>query len=207
MNTKEKILDAALDLFSVHGYEDTSVAEIAAAVGIKAPSLYKHYRSKQEIFGAILHKIEEQYLQQAAMLHLDGISPALDAGRYENLSDQELVSMVLQMFRFFCRDPYASRCRKMLILEQYHSTEAAELYKNQYFASPIAYQSSLFRRLTEAGVFATADPETTALQFYGPIFMLLQLCDAAPQQIPEAEEMLRKHVLTFYRTHRQEAEK
>ena len=86
MKTREKILDAALDLFSVHGYEDTSVAEIAEAVGIKAPSLYNHYRSKQEIFAAILRKIEEQYRQQASMLQLDGNLPELDAARYKGIS-------------------------------------------------------------------------------------------------------------------------
>ena len=47
MKTKELILDAALKLFAKKGYEAVSVAEIADAVGVKAPSLYKHYKSKQ----------------------------------------------------------------------------------------------------------------------------------------------------------------
>ena len=44
-NTKERILAEAVRLFAERGYEPVSVEMIAAAVGIKAPSLYKHYRS------------------------------------------------------------------------------------------------------------------------------------------------------------------
>ena len=44
-NTKERILLEALKLFSNEGYEAVSVEQIAVAVGIKAPSLYKHLRA------------------------------------------------------------------------------------------------------------------------------------------------------------------
>ena len=46
MSTKEKILEAALSLFAENGYDGTSVEQIANIVGIKAPSLYKHYKGK-----------------------------------------------------------------------------------------------------------------------------------------------------------------
>lgn len=52
-DTKQRILDEALRLFSQSGYDAVSVERIASAVGIKAPSLYKHFKSKQEIFDAI----------------------------------------------------------------------------------------------------------------------------------------------------------
>ena len=51
-DTKQKILDKALELFSSRGYDAVSVGEIAQAVGIKAPSLYNHLPSKQAIFDA-----------------------------------------------------------------------------------------------------------------------------------------------------------
>ena len=61
MNTKEKIFDVSLDLFSKKGYANVFVADIAEAVGIKAPSLYKHYKSKQDIFNAILDEMKQSY--------------------------------------------------------------------------------------------------------------------------------------------------
>ena len=50
MNTKDKIMYEALKLFAQKGYSDVYVKDIAMMVGIKAPSLYKHFKSKQEIF-------------------------------------------------------------------------------------------------------------------------------------------------------------
>ena len=207
MSTKEKIMNAALELFSVQGYEDTSVAEIAEAVGIKAPSLYKHYGSKQAIFSAIMQKIDEQYRQQAAMLHLDGSLPEADSARYQGISEDALFSMVLQMFRFFLLDPYAAKCRKILVLEQFKNAAAGELYRELYFEGPLAYQRRLFQQLIQAGRLKNTDPETLAIQFYSPILALLQLCDLDPQGIPEAEELLRKHIFAFHRAHKQGAEK
>ncbi|MCI5623431.1 TetR/AcrR family transcriptional regulator, partial [Anaerostipes sp.] len=61
MNTKQKILLESLRLFSQRGYDAVSVEQIAAAVGIKAPSLYKHYKSKQEIFDAIFEETARRY--------------------------------------------------------------------------------------------------------------------------------------------------
>ena len=199
MKTKEKILDVALELFSCQGYQETSVAEIAEAVGIKAPSLYKHYRSKQAIFEAIVEKMKQQYRQQASELQINGTIPELAAGRYKNITEEDFVHTVLLMFRFFLQDSCMARFRKMMVLEQYRNPGMAQLYRQQYFEGPVSYQTELFRKLSEAGVLKDADPETMALQFYGPVFTLLNLCDHAPEQIPRAERMLREHVLAFSR--------
>lgn len=60
-DTKQRILDKALELFSTQGYDSVSVGEIAKAVGIKAPSLYNHFPSKQAIFDAIMEFTAAQY--------------------------------------------------------------------------------------------------------------------------------------------------
>lgn len=49
-NTKERLIMAAPDLFSVKGYEGTSVEEIARAVGIKAPTMYKIPKKQRGAF-------------------------------------------------------------------------------------------------------------------------------------------------------------
>ena len=61
-DTKQKILDKALELFSAQGYDAVSVGEIAKAVGIKAPSLYNHFSSKRAIFDAIVESTAAQTL-------------------------------------------------------------------------------------------------------------------------------------------------
>ena len=61
MTTKEKILDEALTLFAEKGYDGTSIDLIAERVGIKGPSLYKHYKGKEEILNALIDAAEEKY--------------------------------------------------------------------------------------------------------------------------------------------------
>ena len=61
MQTKEKILNAALSLFAENGYDGTSVEQIAELVGIKAPSLYKHFKGKEDILNALIDIAEERY--------------------------------------------------------------------------------------------------------------------------------------------------
>ena len=46
-NTKERILEEALKLFSQSGYMGTSMNDIAAELGVTKAALYKHYKSKQ----------------------------------------------------------------------------------------------------------------------------------------------------------------
>ena len=63
-DTKQRILEKSLELFSTKGYDAVSVGEIAKAVGIKAPSLYNHFPSKQAIFDAILEDLSDFFNQQ-----------------------------------------------------------------------------------------------------------------------------------------------
>ena len=61
MTTRDKILDEALTLFAENGYDGTSVEEIAEKVGIKAPSLYNHFKGKEDILNALIELAEARY--------------------------------------------------------------------------------------------------------------------------------------------------
>ena len=60
-DTKQRILEKSLELFASKGYDAVSVGEIAKAVGVKAPSLYNHFASKQAIFDAIVESTAAHY--------------------------------------------------------------------------------------------------------------------------------------------------
>ncbi|MFS1511690.1 TetR/AcrR family transcriptional regulator [Chengkuizengella sp. SCS-71B] len=59
--TKNKILQESLGLFAKKGYFETSMGDIASAVGIKKASLYSHYAGKEDIFSAVYNKILIDY--------------------------------------------------------------------------------------------------------------------------------------------------
>ena len=95
-DTKLRILDQALELFSAKGYDSVSVGEIAKAVGIKAPSLYNHFPSKQAIFDAIVESTAVQYETDTdKILHYHaGIFRALIAAGEITAEDPDALAML-----------------------------------------------------------------------------------------------------------------
>ena len=201
MNTKKRILDEALTLFSENGYGNVYVAQIAEAVGIKAPSLYKHYKSKQDIFNAILDEMKKSYDKQASMLNISGEDAVSDAEVYSDIGEDELVRMATGLFLYFLHDDYAQKFRKMLTIEQFRDSELARLLTKEYADDPLSYQSAMFSMLCEKGVLRKYDPDVMALHFYAPIYFLLTVCDREPQRETESTELLKRHIRQFSRVY------
>lgn len=197
MNTKKRILDEALNLFSQKGYANVFVAEIAQAVGIKAPSLYKHYKSKQDIFNAILDEMKKSYEAKAQALSMNGNNALADAQVFMGVSEDELVKMGMGLFMYFLHDEYNQKFRKMLTIEQFHSSELSELFSEQYADAPLSYQSAMFSMLCAGGVLKDYNPDVLALQFYAPIYMLLTMCDRQPHRESELLILLERHIRQF----------
>ena len=195
--TKDRILHVALDLFSQNGYDAVSVAQIADAVGIKAPSLYKHFKSKQDIFDAIITKMNERYVAYAHNSHMDGVDANKDKNIFEQIDIDVLVTLGKQIFTFFVKDEFQSKFRKMIIMEQYHNPKLAKLYMKQYHDDALTYQTIIFSTFMEKGIFVKQDPRICALHFFGPIFSLMTLCDAQPERIDEAMELVEAHIRQF----------
>ncbi len=204
MNTKSRILDAALTLFAEKGYHTVSVAQIADAVGIKAPSLYKHYKSKRDIFNAILSEMQIRYEQQASELQMNGNNPTTDAAIFSSVSEDSLIQMGIGLFTYFLHDDYVCRFRKMLTVEQFHDTELAALYTKQYTDDPLSYQSQIFSMLGACGLFRPANADVMALHFYAPLYLLLTLCDREPEREPEALRLLEQHIKQFNHIYKKE---
>ena len=203
MDTKKKILDVALTLFSEKGYGNVYVGQIAEGVGIKAPSLYKHYKSKQDIFEAILEEMRNRYDKEAAHLNMTGNDFLVDSKLYNNISEDELVKMGIGLFSFFLHDEYECKFRKMLTIEQFSNKELAELFSHQYFNEPLKYQTGLLQLLIMQGHMKNEDANVMALQFFAPIYLLMTVCDREPQREAEALQILEKHIRQFNRMYKE----
>ena len=203
MDTKKKILDVALTLFSEKGYGNVYVGHIADGVGIKAPSLYKHYKSKQDIFEAILEEMRKRYDKEAAYLNITGNDSESDANIFADISEDELVKLGIGLFSFFLHDEYECKFRKMLTIEQFSNKELADLFSSQYINGPLNYQTGLLQMIILQGKMRKEDAEIMALQFYSPIYLLLTLCDREPQREGEALHLLEKHIRQFNRLYKE----
>ena len=197
MDTKHRILDEALTLFSEKGYANVYVSDIAERVGIKAPSLYKHYRNKRAIFDAIIDEMNHRFEQQAQALSISGTDPTADAEVYKNMDEEHLIKLGNDLFRYYLHDSYTKRFRKMLTLEQFQDQELARVYSKQYFDMPLSYQGMLLGLMVSQGLLVTGNVPIMTLQFYAPIYMLLTVCDREPSREQEALELLEGHIRQF----------
>ena len=196
-DTKQTILDEALNLFSINGYEGVTVADIANAVKIKAPSLYKHYKSKQDIFDAIIVEMAERYKRLVTAMQMNGMEAEKDTEIFLNSTNKQLIGMGKELFLYFLHDDYSRKFRRMLTVEQYKNPMASNLYVEQYIDSPIFYQSVLFKAFMEKNTMKNFDVKTAAIHFYAPMFFLLCLCDSCPDREDEALKSIEQHITQF----------
>lgn len=199
MNTKERILDEALTLFSEKGYANVFVGDIAERVGIKAPSLYKHYKNKRAIFDAIIDEMNRRFEEQAKSLQITGTDASADADVYKDISEDRLLKTGRDLFLYFLHDDYTRKFRKMLTLEQFHDAELAKIYSKLYVDDPLSYQGMLFGFMVTSGVLKTDNVQIMTLHFYAPIYYLLTICDREPDREPEALILLDDHIRQFDR--------
>ena len=127
-NTKQEILEVALDLFSTQGYEATSVAQIAGAVGIRKASLYSHFASKQGILDALVREVLEQYGRHSIFAQADWEDPAFTRDK-QDVTPDVAVQMILGQVRYILHDPQIRKSRKMLTVEQFQNRQVRDCRK------------------------------------------------------------------------------
>lgn len=191
-NTKQEILEAALELFSVQGFEATSISQIASAVGIRKASLYSHFESKQAILDALVRDVLDQYAAHSIFARPDGDSE--DAPTPESTE-----RVILEQLRYILHDPHISRARKMLVVEQFRNPELAQLQTRQNYTDVLAYFTSLVERLIRSDVLAGEDPGIMAAQLCLPISAWINLCDREPEREDEVMELVGRHIAQFFR--------
>ena len=199
MTTKQKILDEALTLFSEKGYRAVCVGDIADAVGIKAPSLYKHYKNKQAIFDSCVEVFSERMKQVRYNLRLPDM-PNADIS-YEAANMETIIEIATSLFMFYWQDVVALKFRKLLMMERYHNPELNALFENLFIDRAVRHEEKIFSDLIEANIIKKENPHIIALRFYTPIFYLLQKYDMHPDMVEEAKQELTLMVREFCNTY------
>ena len=194
-NTKKEILEAALELFSVQGFEATSISQIASAVGIRKASLYSHFESKQAILDALVKEVLEQYETHSIFAKTDWEKDSDNLP----LTPDDSVQMIKGQIRYILHDPHISKARKMLVIEQFQNPELAKLQTKQNYSDVLEYFTGLIKSLIQKGVLAEDDPEIMAAQFCLPISVWINLCDREPEREQEVMELVEKHIRQFFK--------
>ena len=180
--TKENILHTALRLFARDGYEAVSVSAIAGELGMTKGSLYKHYKSKRDIFDHIVKRIYQIDAESAKKYEVPEETFDKSPSAYRTTTVDGIKAFTEAQFRFWTENEFASNFRKMLTLEQYRNPEIMELYQKCLVSGPVSYMEDLFREMMEQGIWRKSNPKQLALEFYGPFYLLVSISDTMPDK-------------------------
>ncbi len=195
-DTKENILQTALQLFARDGYEAVSVSVIAGALGITKGALYKHYENKRAIFNSIVERMYQIDAERSEQYHMPQEIYAVNPQDYATASFEAVRQFTAAQLTFWTEDVFASAFRRMLQLEQYRDREMAELYHACLTSGPVHYMEDIFRVMMSRGVLKQADSELLAVEFCAPLHLLIAISDDAANQIDTAD-MLQRHMAQF----------
>ena len=186
-NRKEEILIVALHLFARDGYEAVSVSQIAGELDMTKGALYRHYKSKRDIFDSIVKRMEQQDSEQARENEVPEESIEKTPEEYQNVSFDDFVEYSKSMFEYWTEDDFASSFRKMLTIEQFRSEEMQNLYQQYLVSGPAEYVKDLFKNMK------IKNPEENAVKFYANMFFYYSMYDgAADKAKSQFEQMLDK---------------
>lgn len=179
MSTKDRILDASLSLFASKGYEATSMADIAEAVGIRKPSLYSHFESKREIATVIEERTKELYLSQTF------IGSFLQGKDFPDTVD-DLIEKTLYHIRFTMEDPTLYRVRRFIEREQYSFESIRGLHKVLTYDNVLLVNRRAIEHLVEVGVLRSdIDIGMVSTQFVAIATFELYRMDLSNKDIQE----------------------
>ena len=191
-DTKERILEAALEMFSQNGYAGTNIRELSASLGLVKSGVYKHFESKEAIWNALLDQMIAYYADHfGSAEHLPPVPDSLEG----------LVTMTMQMLSFTVRDEKVIMTRKVLTLEQFRDVRARELATKHFLTGLIDIFTRIFTSMMDKGLLRKDDPEMLAFAYTAPISALIHLCDREPEKAEEAirqAEAFSRHFIQIY---------
>ena len=188
MTTIERILDETLTLFAENGYDGTSVEQIAEKVGIKAPSLYNHFKGKEDILNTLIDIAESRYEELFGSDNNIGRLPG---------SKEEFIRSEVQMVSFTVHDPMIRRIRKFLVREQFRNERFAEITTNHQLNGVRRMYTKIIEGMMSKGLFRDDDPELLAIELISPVALWIAKADRQPQYRQEIMQDIEKHVRHF----------
>ncbi len=175
-DTKERILAAALEMFSQNGYAGTNIRELSESLGLVKSAMYRHFESKDAIWNTLLDELIAYY--EARFGSTEHLPPVPD-------SLEELVTMTMRMVNFTIHDDKVVKSRKLLSIEQFRDERARDLATKYFLTGLKDMFTQIFAGMMEKGLLRKDDPAMLAFAYTAPISALIHLCDRAPEKTEE----------------------
>ena len=192
-DTRERILDAALEMFSQNGYAGTNIRELSASLGLVKSGIYKHFESKEEIWNALLDKMIAYYGKRfGSAEHLPPVPDSLEG----------LLDMTMRMVDITVHDEMIIKTRKLLSIEQFRDDRARMLATKHFLTGLADMFTPVFAGMMEKGLLRKDDPAMLAFAYTTPISALIHLCDREPGKTGEAMKQIEAFSRHFIETYK-----
>lgn len=189
--TRERLLEAALNLFSQKGYSATSVDEIAESIGIKGPNIYKYFKGKEALFEELTRLTDISYKK-----NMDFEGPT--ENKFKN--GQEIKEYSMRQIKFTISDDRVKKLRKMSTIEQFRNDSMSKQTTLHQFTNLENLFVGILAGMMEDGIVEKCDPKDLALELFAPTSLLIQLCDREPDREAEVLDRIERH-LDFFIAH------
>lgn len=181
-NTRDLIMQEALKMFAVKGYAAVSMRDIAAAVGIRASSIYHHFTGKQELFDALVEKANDIKDNLKAVF----LNAFAQVGAVE---EEPFVQAGIFFLTGYLQNPQVEPLLKVLECERYHNEDADSAWRELLFMAPLEHEANVFRMLIERDAIRDNDVEALAAEYQAAVMLAYFTGDV---------EQLQKQLRRFY---------
>ncbi len=193
-NTKTRILEVSLTLFSTKGYKSTTVRDIAKELGMTQSSLYNHFRNKDAILETLIVDLTD-----SAIVKLFDKRNIDDFAR----SGKSFLFSIATTFKLISFDKKNEALFKLLMQELYKNKNIREIYNEHFYQGNVKKLAYVLSMMMDQGRIKVSDPTILAHEFFSPLFFyqmqvhLLKIDGKSPSSLVT---MFEKHVDYFWNT-------
>lgn len=181
-NTRDLIMQEALDLFAEKGYAAVSMRDIATAVGIRASSIYNHFCGKQELFDALVQKANNiKNSLQAVFLNA--------FSKVEAVEEEAFVQTGVFFLTGYLQNPQIAPLLRVLECERFHNENADRAWCELMLSAPLEHEVNIFKLLKTSGIIEDEKAEDLAAEYQSAILLAYFTKD---------EEQLQRQLRRFY---------
>lgn len=188
-STREKALAAALELFGRRGYGGVSMNDIAQAVGVRAPSLYKHFESKDALWAAVVPIAQDHYKARwsTVVALQEQLEREVRAGGTLKVEALEMETMEWVLDELADSRGYRA-----------FAQQSKEVLRCLWY-EPVKRYEDFFSRLISLQALKRCDAHVAAVQYLAPIFLLVSLSERDAERFATVAEDVRAHIRQFHK--------
>jgi AcrR family transcriptional regulator len=203
-DTKQIILDTALELFSKQGYSAVSIRDISSRVGFKESAIYYHFKNKQDIFDVLCQSFENVMYSLPPKF-------VTEMAKVTKVEEEAFMMVCHSYFTNYLMEERVNRFLRMLVIEQGINEVAAKMYHNIMFDEAVSNQLLIFSWLTQIGFLKTDQVERMVMDYQTMVVYLFhrylicgEITDEVKLTITEELSKHIKHFLKKYGTGKEE---